>query len=90
MTSNPSSSVVPARKRGRYRARLTKDERDTFLEKLAEGFSVTHAAAEAGRDSRSFYDLREREERFREAWVEAWESGNDLIEDELRRRAFEG
>lgn len=52
--------------------------------------TVTHAAARVGVYRRRFYELRTTDEAFAEAWAEAYESGTDVLRDELRRRAVEG
>jgi hypothetical protein len=69
---------------------LSKRNREKFLELLAQGYSVTHAAGEAGRARQRFYELRERDEAFAEAWSEALDAGTEILEDEARRRAVEG
>ena len=43
-----------------------------------------------GVERRRFYDLQEQDEEFAKAWAEAYETGTDLLEDELRRRSVEG
>jgi hypothetical protein len=79
---------VPAKRRPR--GPLTARERRVFLEQLAVGWSVTHAAAQAGRDRQRFYELRESNEDFAEAWLHAVEAGTQVLEDEARRRAVAG
>jgi hypothetical protein len=74
----------------RRRLGLPANVRSTFLEALAEGWSVTHAAGLTGRHRRRFYDARARSPEFADQWNEAVERGTDLLEDELRRRAVEG
>lgn len=64
--------------------------RATFLERLAQGFSVTAAASVTGRDRRAFYLLREKDDEFAKAWEDAWEAGQDWIEDEIRAAAVVG
>jgi hypothetical protein len=39
---------------------------------------------------RTFYKVRDRDERFAQAWDEAFELGTEMLEDELRRRALDG
>jgi hypothetical protein len=78
---------LPAERRKR---RIAKKDRVRFLEALAAGWSVTHAASRAGFARQRFYELREEDEGFAGAWGEAWEAGTDVLEDELRRRAVDG
>ncbi len=49
---------------------------------------MTESAAAAGVDKRRFYELRAQDEGFAAEWEEANQSGADIVEDELRRRAF--
>lgn len=70
--------------------RITRQHRGTFLEQLAQGFSVTRAATESGVNVRRWYELRDSDEAFREEWADAYASGTDFLRDELRRRAVEG
>ena len=64
--------------------------REAFLEALAGGYSVTHAAAVASIPRRTVYDWRDADLDFRSRWDEAVEAGTDIMEDEARRRAIEG
>jgi hypothetical protein len=82
-----TAAPLPAERR---RLGLSAKARSAFLEALAAGWSTTNAAELAGRHRRRFYDARERNTAFAEQWDEAVERGTDLIEDEIRRRAFEG
>ncbi|HZQ65652.1 MAG TPA: hypothetical protein VFA66_10545 [Gaiellaceae bacterium] len=61
-----------------------------FLEALAAGWSVTHAALRAGVARQRLYERRETDEGFAEAWADAYRQGTDALEDEARRRAVEG
>jgi hypothetical protein len=61
-----------------------------FLEGLARGLSVTGAAQLAGACRQSVYVWRRADPAFAEAWDAAVESGTDLLEDEVLRRALEG
>ncbi len=62
--------------------------REKFLEALASGWSIAHAAGHAGHGRQRFYELRDTDEVFASAWDNAYESGTDVLEDELRRRAL--
>lgn len=61
-----------------------------FLELLALGHTVQHAAAEAGVGRSTVYERRESDEAFAAAWAEADEAGVQVLEQEARRRAVEG
>jgi hypothetical protein len=74
----------------RRRRSLTKRDCKLFLEALAAGWSVRHAAERAGRTFARFYELREADEDFAAQWAEAFEQGTQRLEDEATRRAVEG
>lgn len=74
----------------RRRRSLTKKDRETFLEAIAAGWSVRHAAERAGRRFQSFYEHRDKDEVFAAAWAEANEQGIQRLEDEALRRGVEG
>lgn len=67
-----------------------KREREPFLEALAVGYSVTHAAQIVGVSKARFYELRAQDDDFAAEWERAYESGTDVLVDEVRRRALEG
>lgn len=69
---------------------MTKAAKDAFLEQLAGGLSVSHAAEIAGHDRGTFYRLKDRDPVFRHGWADALEEGNDAIREEIRRRGVEG
>ena len=64
--------------------------RDAFLLKLASGYSVTAAVAEAAMSRMWFYRERESDPDFAALWDEAVDAGTDVLEDEARRRAHDG
>lgn len=72
------------------RPKKTEDQRTLFLAGLTQGLSVQSACdgAEIGR--RTAYNWRDAEPEFAKAWDAAVEAGTDVLEDEARRRAFEG
>jgi hypothetical protein len=74
----------------RQRRKIAQADRVRFLEAVAHGWTVTHAAERAGFSRQEFYKLRERDEAFAAAWAEARQQGCDVIEDEMRRRAVDG
>ena len=71
-------------------ARTPRRAREAFLEALRQGLSVKAACEAANMGRRTAYDLRESDLDFKAAWDAAIEEGTDLLEDEARRRAFEG
>ena len=78
------------RDRARHTPAVSPTARETFLEAVAAAYSVTKAALLAGVHRSSFYRLRQADEEFAEQWADAFESGNDTVRDEIRRRAVEG
>jgi hypothetical protein len=78
---------LPAERRKR---RIAKKDRDRFLEALAAGWAVRHAAKLAGHGFQRWYELREQDEGFAVAWAEAIEQGTQRLEDEALRRAVDG
>jgi len=61
-----------------------------FLKALCEFGNVTLAAKTAGLHRQNLYKLRSEDPDFAQAWAEAAEIGVAALEDEARRRAFEG
>lgn len=61
-----------------------------FLEHLRETANVSRSANFAGVNRRTVYTERGNSETFREAWDDAVEEGMDFLEEEARRRAYEG
>jgi AcrR family transcriptional regulator len=68
----------------------TPEKQAEFLSLLREGRTVEGAARNVGIHRSTLYRLRDRDEDFKRAWDEAWEAGIEALEDELRRRGFEG
>ena len=64
--------------------------RETFLAKLAAGYSVKAAVAESAMSRAWFYRERYDDPAFAEAWDEALEEGTDALEDEALRRGRDG
>lgn len=69
---------------------MPKRARDEFLEALAAGWSVTHAAKHSGVLKQRLYEIRDGNEEFAAAWDEALEAGTQRLEDEALRRAVDG
>ena len=61
-----------------------------FLDELAKGLSVTGAANAAGYHRQRVYEIRKDDSEFAEKWDAAIDQGTDVLEDEMRRRAYEG
>lgn len=63
-----------------------------YLLALEQGLSKRGAANHAAptRDIRRFHELEKRDPEFAEQVCQAVEAGTDVLEDEARRRAFEG
>jgi hypothetical protein len=78
---------LPAERRKR---RIAKKDRVRFLEALAAGWAVRHAAKLAGHGFQRWYELRDEDEDFAAAWAEAIEQGTQRLEDEALRRAVDG
>lgn len=60
------------------------------MEYLRGSANVSRSAKEAGVTRQAAYKERENSDTFREAWDDAIEEGLDYLEEEARRRAFEG
>ena len=67
-----------------------KKREEIFLSALAECGNVTHAARLAGWDRCYLYRKRQNDEAFAAAWKEAAVIGVAALEDEARRRGYEG
>lgn len=74
----------------RRRRRITRREREEFLEALRQGWTVTAAAEYAGHYRRRWYELAERDQEFAAAMRDAIEAGTDALVEEARRRAVDG
>lgn len=64
--------------------------RETFLEKLGGGASITMACGFAKIGRTTAYEWKAADPQFAALWDDALEAGNDLLEDEARRRAVDG
>lgn len=70
---------------------LKKDEQfQLFLADLSEHGNVKRAAETAGVDRTNLYRKRQNEPEFAEEWEKAKALGTEALEDEARRRAYEG
>lgn len=69
---------------------LTPQKREAFLAALAECGNVSRAAESAGVNRVYMYEVRGKDEDFAKDWEKAARIGASALEDEARRRAFEG
>jgi hypothetical protein len=74
----------------RRRRTIPPKAREAFLEHLAAGWAVRHAARQTTHAFQRWYELRASDEGFAAAWSEAVEQGTQALEDEARRRAVDG
>lgn len=70
--------------------RITTKSVGDFLACLAQYGNVSRAAQEAGVDRCRMYVLRGQDAKLAEAWDEALSLGVEALEDEAKRRAYEG
>ncbi len=61
-----------------------------FLERLRETANVSRSAKDAGVSRKTVYKERDTSDTFRSDWDDAIEEGLDYLEEEARRRAYEG
>lgn len=69
---------------------LTHAKKRKFLDAVAKGASVLLAAKAAGTSRQCPYHWRVMDAEFADAWDDAKRQGIDRLEDELRRRAYDG
>jgi len=72
------------------RTKRSDDRKARFLAILAEGGSVKLAAEKAKIGRRTAYEWKAADPEFAAAWEEAVEAGTDALEDEAKRRAYNG
>lgn len=72
------------------RQRLTPKKRQQFCEALARCGNITEAARVVGVSRPTLYDYRKADAEFAAEWDRAVELGADALEDEARRRAYDG
>lgn len=72
------------------RPRLTPGSRKKFLELLEKSANVRGSARALNLSTSNLYKERERDPKFAHEWDEACEFAIDALEEEARRRAFEG
>ncbi len=87
----PASDTYDSLKKGRKPpVAPTPEKQAEFLSFLREGRTVESAARGVAIHRSTLYRLRDHNEDFRRSWDESWEAGIEALEDELRRRGFEG
>lgn len=69
---------------------IKKDYKQVFLERLSKAPNISAAAKAAGYSRKHFYELRNNDPEFAEAWQDALNQALDTAEGELYRRAVRG
>lgn len=72
------------------RTKRTPKKEEEFLSYVAEGLSVQGACDRSDIGRRTVYEWRTADPDFAAGWERAVEAGTDILEDEAKRRAFEG
>lgn len=72
------------------RPKWTSQKKGRFLSELRKNPNVTLAAKTIGMSRCMMYVYRDEDEGFKKEWDEAIEEGLDLMEEEVRRRAYDG
>jgi hypothetical protein len=72
------------------RTRVTPKKRRQFLELLADGHAVKHAAMVVRLSRQEMYRERDADSAFAVAWDAAVDEGTEALEQEARRRAVDG
>jgi hypothetical protein len=70
--------------------KATAEKRRVFLAALADGHTVKHAAGLIGVSRVHMHRLRREDDDFAAEWADAVEEGVEALEQEARRRAYEG
>ena len=70
--------------------KLTQKKQESFLRELASHCNATRAAVTVGLDRGHVYQWRRSNPAFALAWDEALKIGAEALEDEAKRRAYEG
>lgn len=77
-------------KAGKETMEATPKKIEKFLATLSVCGNVTRSALEAGLNRTTLYRKRSEDKDFAREWETALEMGNEALEDEARRRAYEG
>ncbi|MDE3023579.1 MAG: terminase [Pseudomonadota bacterium] len=72
------------------RTKWTRITREEFIAELAKSGNVAKAAKKIGLSRSRVYELRDVDKKFADEWNEAIETGIDNLEEEARRRAYNG
>lgn len=83
-----TAAKIKAEGQTRALTRFSDERRDTFIEGLRQGLSVTGAADKAGMSRMAMYQEREKNAEFGQRWADAIESGTDALEDAAHSRAM--
>lgn len=76
---------------GGNRTKVTPKKKREFLIQVAEnGGNVSKASDAVAVDRKTFYEHRAKDKKFKEDWDGAVDRGIDKLEDEAKRRAFDG
>lgn len=76
---------------GGNRTKVTPKKKKEFLIQVAEnGGNVSKAAEVVAVNRKTFYEHRAKNKKFKEDWDKAVDRGIDRLEDEAKRRAFDG
>jgi predicted DNA-binding protein YlxM (UPF0122 family) len=71
-------------------SKLTTIRRQRFLDYVRDGWSISAAAQKIAVTRQALYALKLADPEFARQWEDAYESGTDLFEDEVKRRALDG
>jgi hypothetical protein len=74
----------------RGRSNRTARKRAILLKAIAQGLTVSEAAASAGMSWRSVFDWKDADPQFATDYKRAYEAGTDVFIQEAKRRAFTG
>lgn len=86
----PKRGIVKHRSPLPYGVKNSPERRKLFLDQLALGKSPAYACRAADIGYSTAHDWRKNDAEFAAQWALAVEEGVDLLEDEARRRAYEG
>lgn len=70
--------------------KLTPKKREKFLDSLAKTGNVSKSAKAIGVSRQAIYSLKKSDTEFSDLWDDALETGLDALEEEARRRAYQG
>lgn len=88
--SRPFRKYSMSRPSVQFGKKVSPGRKNTMLKALAQGASVSAAAASAGTTRATAFRWRKADPEFAKAWADAVEEGTDLLEEEAVRRAVDG